>query len=252
MPKTAALAVAASRGFGQFTAGAFSLTTVVFTSNTTWTAPAYLTNLVSMTGYGTNASSDDYTTDQDFATIYRCVREGFSGGTVTTHDWSDIYNNLQDWIAFINSGTAGTRSGGPAPVFESNSYGINSDNTYQNYSSPQSPRYGYIESKYFKIGSGSNQSNFSVPSSGTITYANTPASTGNVRVGFNPVYLGGNGSAATGVGKTFPGGTYDFATGIGGSAPTTNFSNVAVTPGSSYSIVVPGGAQISISYLAPA
>lgn len=52
-----------------------------------------------------------------------------------------------------------------------------------------------------------------------------------------------NGANATGLGKTFPGGT------AGGAAPTTSFSNVAVTPGTSYPIVVPAGGQVSISYM---
>lgn len=252
MPRTAALAVASSRGFGQFTSGAFALTTVTFTSSTTWTAPAYLTNILTMTGYGTNASSDSYPPETALTTIYRAQREIFSGGSSTTHDWSEIYNNLQAWISFINTGTPGVRSAGSIDGFISKAYSINSDNTYNFFQTPQSPGYG-SSNTYFVVGTGSNQSLFSVPSSGTITYANTPTSgSNNVRIGFSPVYLGGNGSAATGVGKTFPGGTYDFATGIGGSAPTTNFSNVAVTPGTNYSIVVPSGASISISYYAPA
>jgi hypothetical protein len=250
MPKTAALAVASSRGFGQFTGGRFSLTTVTFTSSTTWTAPAYLTNIVSMTGYGSNATSDDYTTDTGSTTIYRATRGLSSGGSSTTHDWSEIYNNLQAWISFINTGTPGTRSAGAQPDFQGNLYIINSDNTYSQFSTPPTPGYGSSASIYFQIGTGTNVSDFSVPSSGTITYANTPVSNGNVRVGCTLVYLGANGSASTGFGQTFPGGTYNFSTGIGGSAPTTNFSNVAVTPGTSYSIVVAG--QISISYLAPA
>ena len=249
MPKTAALAVASSRGFGQFTSGALTLTTVTFTSSTTWTAPAYLTNLLTMTGYGTNATSDSVG-GTGSTTVYRALRSGGSGGSTTPHDWSEIYNNLQSWISFINTGTSGARSAGPRPDFRSNLYQINSDNTYINFDTPATPGYGSSATIYFQINSGTNQSDFSVPSSGTITYANTPSSNGNVKVGYTEVYLGENGSAATGVGKTFPGGTYNFATGIGGAAPTTNFSNVAVTPGASYSIVVPGGGSISISYYA--
>ena len=158
---------------------------------------------------------------------------------------------MQAWISFLNTGTPGTRSAGQIDAFFFNAYSINSDNTYNSFNSPPSPGYGSFI--YFQVGTASNQSDFSVPSSGTITYANTPSGGSNqVRVGYNPVYLGSNGSAATGLGKTFPGGTYDFATGIGGAAPTTNFSNVAVTPSSSYSIVVPSGASISISFYAPA
>lgn len=249
MPRTAALAAAASRGFGEFTSG-LSLTTVTFTSNTTWVAPAYVSNLVLMTGHGTNATSDNYSGDTSITTIYRAQREIFSGGSSTTHDWSEIYNNLQAWISFLNTGTPGTRSAGPIDAFYSNAYSINSDNTYNFFNSPPSPGYGSF--RYFQVGTASNQSDFSVPSSGTITYAGTPSGSNQVRIGYNAVYLGGDGAAATGVGKTFPGGTYNFSTGIGGPYPTTNFTNVTVTPSSSYSIVVPSGASISISFYAPA
>lgn len=254
MPRTAALAVTSARGFGEFTS-AQVLTTVTFTSNTTWTAPAYLSNVVSMTGNGTNAASDSYPGITDSTTIYRCAREAGSGGVSGTYDWSYVYNNLQAWISFINTGTPGTRSAGQIGRSFSNLYRIYSDNTFV--STPDSVvpagSNGFAP-EYFQIGTGADNSAFSVPASGTITYANTPTSnaTNSVRVSFSPVYLGSDGSAATGLGKTFPGGTYDFATGIGSAAPTTNFSNVAVTPSSSYSIVVPSGASISISYYAPA
>ena len=250
MPKTAALAVASSRGFGQFTSGALTLTTVTFTSSTTWTAPAYLTNLLTMTGHGTNATSDDYSGDLSKTTLYTTRRETIGSGTAVTHDWSEIYNNLQAWIAFVNTGTPGSRSPDPIDTYFSNAYNILSDNTYLYFNTPVTPRWG-ASNRYVQIGTGSNQSNFSVPTSGTITYANT-TQTGQVELGYNSVYLGADGAAATGVGKTFPGGTNNFATGIGGPYPTTNFSNVAVTPGASYSIVVPSGASISISYYAPA
>lgn len=49
------------------------------------------------------------------------------------------------------------------------------------------------------------------------------------------------GASATGFGLTFPGGA-------GKAATSTAFSNVAVTPGGSYPIVVPAGGSITISY----
>ena len=246
MPRTAALAAAASRGFGEFTSG-LSLTTVTFTSSTTWVAPSYVSNVVSMTGYGTNATSDDYSTDTGGVNLYRTSNDGVVTNITDTHDWSELYNGLQAWIAYVNTGGSGR--GGPVDTFYSNGYRIRTNNTYQTWNN--FPAVSSSGSTYFQIGTGVNASSFSVPSSGTITYANT-TNGGTIAVGFRLVYLGGNGSAATGLGKTFPGGTYDFATGIGGAAPTTNFSNVAVTPSSSYSIVVPSGASISISFYAPA
>lgn len=49
------------------------------------------------------------------------------------------------------------------------------------------------------------------------------------------------GPASTGFGKTFPGG-------VGVPASTTSFTNVAVTGGSSYPLVVPSGGSITITY----
>jgi hypothetical protein len=63
--------------------------------------------------------------------------------------------------------------------------------------------------------------------------------------------FGQNGTATTGVGKTFPGGTLTgtepYRTAV---APvTTTYSNVAVTPGVSYPIVVPSGGSLTITYI---
>lgn len=49
------------------------------------------------------------------------------------------------------------------------------------------------------------------------------------------------GASTTAFGKTFPGGA-------GGPASPTSFTNVTVTGGSSYSIVVPAGGSLTISY----
>jgi hypothetical protein len=58
-------------------------------------------------------------------------------------------------------------------------------------------------------------------------------------------YVGGtdptNGAAATAFGKSFPGGA-------GGPATVTTFSNIAITPGASYDIVVPAGGSVAITY----
>ena len=248
MPRTAALAAAASRGFGEFTS-ALTLTTVTFTSSTTWVAPSYVSNLVQMVGRGANATSDDYSTDTSGATLYTVTNDGVVTNITTTHDWSELYDNLQAWIAVVNSGGSGR--GGPIGRSFGNGYRIRTNNTYQSYTNPPTPGSGGFAEQYFQIGTGANASSFSVPSSGTITYANTPSPIGTIGISFKPVYLGGDGAASTGVGKTFPGGTYDFPTGTGGPAPTTTFTNVTVTPSSSYSIVVPSGGQIAISYYAP-
>jgi hypothetical protein len=49
------------------------------------------------------------------------------------------------------------------------------------------------------------------------------------------------GDSTTGFGKTFPGG-------YGGPASPATYNEVAVTPGQSYSLVIPSGGSITISY----
>lgn len=247
MPRTAAFAAAASRGFGEFTSG-LALTTVTFTSTTTWTAPPYVSNLVTMTGHGTNASSDDYSSDTYYTNLYTTYNTATTTTTSTPHDWSELYNNLQGWISYINTGSG---RGSPIGRYFFVSYNIRSNNTYSQFQTPPTAGSDGFASEYFQYGTAADSSSFSVPSSGTITYANT-TNGGEINISWKPVYLGGNGTAATGAGQTFPGGTYNFSTGIGGGYPTTNFSNITVTPNLSYSIVVPSGASISISFYAPA
>lgn len=67
------------------------------------------------------------------------------------------------------------------------------------------------------------------PETQTVTTPGTPAT--------SPT----TGAATTAFGKTFPGGT-------GGPGSATTASNVAVTPGASYSIVVPAGGSLTIIY----
>jgi hypothetical protein len=49
------------------------------------------------------------------------------------------------------------------------------------------------------------------------------------------------GASTTAFGKTFPGG-------VGGAASATSFSNVVITPGASYNIMVPPGGSLTITY----
>lgn len=90
------------------------------------------------------------------------------------------------------------------------------------------------------------------PDNYTTGFIETPDST--VYVGYTEIHTFGNatkpgnpgtppttGAGATAFGKTFPGGA-------GGPATTTTFSNIAITPGATYNIVVPSGGSITITY----
>lgn len=54
-------------------------------------------------------------------------------------------------------------------------------------------------------------------------------------------YQRANGADATGFGQTFPGG-------VGGAATPVSLTNVAVTPGASYGLIIPAGGSITITY----
>lgn len=54
-------------------------------------------------------------------------------------------------------------------------------------------------------------------------------------------YSATTGASTTAFGQTFPGG-------VGGPAPTTTKTNVIVTPGASYSFVIPAGGSLTITY----
>jgi hypothetical protein len=76
------------------------------------------------------------------------------------------------------------------------------------------------------------------------TYTTPPSGDRNYAAGNLEQYYGGTtGANASALGYTFPGGVED-------SAPTLTYNNVSVTPGTSYSIVVPSGASVTLQYYA--
>ena len=240
MPRTAALAVASARGFGEFTS-ALTLTTVTFTSSTTWTAPAYLSNIAILAGKGSAGISDStspnsITNSQVFNSFGTVVP---SATASPTHDWSEFYGQSVSMANQINSG------GGVVPfdAVEFNYVYVDVRSYYYNYNPG-----GIYYSGYAVGGSASISTNYPA-TSGTVTYVSS-GYYGTSSVSFTEYFYGGDGTAATGVGKTFPGGSYSGGTGY--PATTTTFTNVAVTPGASYSLSIPSGGQISISYYAPA
>lgn len=161
--------------------GGSTLKTLTFTQNTTWTSPAGVSALVSVSGFGaagTPASS--YYVQQ-----YRYV--------ITT-------TNYRPDGSVVSSAQTGSGTGwGPTPANYCNpSDTLPNGNTTQNC-------YSYTDTSYWDT---------------------TAATTG---------------ASATGFGKTFPGGT-------GGPAGMTSFSNTPLSQGAGYSIVVPAGGSITITY----
>lgn len=240
MPKTAALAVAASRGFGEFTSG-LTLTTVTFTSSTTWTAPSYVSNIVTLSGKG-SAGISDSTAPADILNS----EIGNSFGVVVpratatpVYYWADFYQKSVDLATQINTGSGVVAFSS----WEFKNVRADTRSYYYDYNPGDIYTTGYAVA-------GSATVTTTYPTlTGAIYYVSSGWSGGS-RTLFTQYFYGGAGSDATGISKTFPGGAYSGGTGY--PANTTTFTNVAVTPGASYSLSIPSGGQISISYYAPA
>lgn len=220
-----------------------SLITRTFTSNTTWTAPATTGSVLTMSGYGGPATADAYNSNK-YLGLFGAVGVSATGYPNAPYaQWATVYGYLNDAIAVATASNT-TRLAAFAPY--SAQYAIGTDDTWQLVTSSGSV---WLTSNTY-----TSTPYRSPQTSGNITYSSI-VSGGNTASDWQlsaPGYdLGGNGTAATGLGKTFPGGT------LSGSEPyrttvpatTTTFTNVVVTPGATYSIVVPSGGSLTITYI---
>lgn len=218
-----------------------TLKTVTFTSNGTWVAPATVSNVTTISGNGSNGVSDYVTT------IISCIFGAFRGNPSPANapyaQWSDNYGDYTNGLSTLSGLTYPTW--GPALLPRESFTLVNSSDQWRNtYSTTDL-------SSYYLTGYSTNASG-PPPTSGNILYSSLPSSGGLFWSYSIQGYVAGNaGTAATGLGKTFPGGSYtgSYPNGVGGTAPTTTFTNVAVTPGASYSIVVPSGGSLTITYI---
>lgn len=240
MPRTAALAVTSARGFGEFTS-AQTLTTVVFTSSTTWTAPAYLSNIVTLSGSGSAGVSDSTAPanilNSEIGNSFGVVVPRATATPV--YYWADFYQKSVDLANQINTGSG-------VVYFESwefKNLRVDTRSYYYDYNPGTIYRTGYAVA-------GSATVTTTYPTTSGAVYYVSSGWSGGSRTLFTEYFYGNAGSAATGISQTFPGGAYSGGTGY--PAPTTTYTNVTVTPGASYSLSIPSGGQISISYYAPA
>jgi len=212
-----------------------TLQTVTFTSNTTWVAPTGVSVLRTMSGYGGAATADTFTTNLGFSSA-GAFAVGLSALDNPPYaQWADLYANHQSEIAVV-AGNTGVNLLPSAGL----SYFIGTDDTWN-----ESPFYKDV----WVSGSSYSVTTFGSPqTSGNILYS---AGTDYWFIVVNGYELGSNGTATTGVGKTFPGGTLTGTEPYRTTVPavTTNFTNVAVTPGVSYPIVVPSGGSLTITYI---
>ena len=194
--------------------------TVTFNSNTTWTAPAGVTVLATLTGEGTDGQPAVYGVGTVSLIICSGDSEQVGGSTVSRY--SAIQTGANEWNKFSGTGTR-------TVSFQRTRYFTGTDNLTRTTVSSAS---AVVRGEPIDLQTSSYTGDF--------TYANV-----------NSTYCRGvievrqsastTGASATAFGKTFPGGA-------GGPAVQATYLNEPVTPGQSYSIVVPTGATVQITY----
>lgn len=239
MPVTTRLAVTSSRAFGEF-ASSLTLTTVTFTANGTWTAPTNVSLVTTLYGKGSDGVSDSTapaSADPIFRLFFGASGSTFGSPPPLPTDYNTIYGYLVSAANQINTGGSGVVSYS-IPGFGNLS--VASNGNWNSYFTPV-PNYfpGYAVANTATI-------NWALPTSGAISWVGPGNVQYNGSVSFTAYYYGNAGSDSTALGYTFPGGAYVAPTGY--PATPATYTNVSVTPGASYSIVVPSGGQVQISY----
>jgi hypothetical protein len=223
-------------------AGVRKLVTETFTSTTLWTPPSFLNRVETVSGYGAPATADTPTSGE--------VGYGYAAGPSADPQPNPPYalwetlDAAADNIVSIIAGNVGTNFISlPSPQ-----YFVDSSDGYSVITYPNSQ---------WIIGSGSSKvQRGSHPSTGNIL-ASQLASGGNFGwfVSASYIALGNAGNftltnigGAPGLG--FPGGTLagtePYRTAV--PAVTTTYTNVAIIPGSTFSIVVPAGGSLTVTY----
>ena len=162
-----------------------------------------------------------------------------SGGSLSSLNWDTVYAAYQANYSAFGSGST------PRTITF----------TYKYWYAYSDGTFALIENSspiYTVRGSPSIQTFGSPSTTGAVTYGSLgPNSTNGWRVYGDTLNSGYAGSNSTGLGKTFGGGSYSGGTGY--PASTTTYYNVAVTPGNTYSIVVPsnssGTGLVQITYV---
>lgn len=197
--------------------------TRTFTSNETWVVPFGVPVLATVSGYG--AAGQSYTIQSASVTVASVSSTNSAGANTSSYTWNDLNAILTSTVANLNTGGSGK------------AYDSVSVTVYNN--GNQSASAGIFAVGYEVVGASAiADTSPGWSSSGSISYGSDAFA----RVGFSYYdYTPTTGASATAFGRTFPGGT-------GGPASPTNFTNVAVTEGASYPVVVPAGGSVTITY----
>ena len=193
---------------------------VVFTTSQTWVAPAGVALLASAIGNGSGGSPATTATEYLTAGVVQYYASG-SGNTGGVYTWDTFYAAISTARSTINAGGSGTVGIPNAIQYSNTSYSAFISN------------YGYSNA----IAGTAVLTN---PTGGYVASGNV-TSAGSVYLAYDYPVAATAGSASAGFGLNFPGG-------VGGSAPTTSYTNVAITPGGSYLLTIPAGGSLTITY----
>lgn len=193
------------------------LKTVTFTGNALWLAPDGITNLALVSGKG-GLGTSDHTTPIGYGIFYVNFRTDTSTGS-GSFDWSAARSYAEGVLADMNADGAATWTEYHLDVWPDGTNAYSSQPTVS--------------------GSSNIPGSFSLsgPSSGPASFSDQISMDGSMLVS------GTTGPSAGAFGLTFPGGPANATT-----VPITEFTDVAITPGTYYAIAVPTGGSITISY----
>lgn len=235
MPTVISRGAGSARGFGFGSGGAgTTLQTVTFTSNSTWVAPAGVSLVTTASGYG--APGETVPGGWSGGPVnggyvaYSYENDTFPGNPANTPTYAEVTSTANATLASINSSTGDRTISFTVIVYD---YNPTTNGTSVNYYTNSYRARGVATSDGASYTWG-NTSNNKVQGLGAGWYFNIER----YYDGYTTV-----GASSTAIGRTFPGGD-------GGPAGTTTYTNVSVTPGASYSIVVPSGGSVTLQYYA--
>lgn len=196
------------------------LRTKTFTVSETWVAPAGVRRLETIEGKGANGTEGTWTNRSLQVLSGVSLNTTNPGGQVLNFSTAYTTNSSNAYDSFEGSGERAAYYN-----FETYSTGTDDLTTISS-----SPRIEYVRGDgVISVGAGS----------GNIT--NSSVTSLFMAMTIEVMSGGATGTAANGFGLTFPGG-------VNGPATKTKFEKVTITPLASYSIVVPVGGSITITY----
>ena len=225
MPNLAKFGSGGSRAFG-FRGKVFKLFTQTFTSSQNFTVPNGVTRLLTFSG-----KAQDGSTTYDIYWTVNAMNLIPAGSQTTTVLAEDIRAEVEADVNSVNSGN--TTWFAKHNLLWVGNQGARLDRGGDNYSVDLLPGSAYVY--------GSEN----IPLTGPLTPANCIFGYGGYGGGATLRIYGADGAGGSAFGINLPGGAAE-----GGIAPTITQSNVAVNANQTYSLNIPSGGSVTITYLA--